>query len=720
MMSPSTRAARKRNGPRCPNACDSCKRRKEKCNGQRPCTRCLKRKVEHSCYFSDPRRRDVEVRPDNALQPSEDSPAVGELEEDPVIDATDSQPRDLHLSHLRIPVPGISRLLRDPNSSFVFIGEYANLSFLHNVRHLVQSKFGLWQSMSQPGNDLTMQSGEVSHHDWLSTGKDLSMAKPDIETGKQLLADYLWSTSCILDVLDPDEIKAKFRAWLSQPVEPSDPVSPKYYLILALGAQASPEFSDEDAESYFNAGRYLTMTHFIDKPAILGIQCHILITMFLIGASRRDAAFLSFGNAERAAYALGIHRRNISRVFRKAGYEARERAWRNIRTLDVFLACSLGRPMATSESRNALAGDNYSAVAGLCYITESIFSGIYGKSVIDSNIVESISKNHRIWLSLLREGLAFDNISPELELTGSKRPNMGLYHIRNGYYVSIILLTRPFLIHMVSQNRSRHQGEKWNEHSSHQAAPDAPETAYAYACVDSATRIISQLRNLVKWPNLPKHLPFVVNSVSVAALVVGLAFFANLDQRFPLYECLWDSTAILKTFAKHDLVARLYLAVIKDLESACRAYVTQRDRPAQGSEPQLMGGQFGKFQIGERTEQPVATALAGGGGGGGGGGSSRSDESVRDQPSTISDIGTADLDSLDAAYFDFGEGPDITYDGLHWTLPAEETENPQQHSQIEVDEINFDPNVLSGNQASWSFPSRYNATIPESVFWPPQ
>lgn len=39
---------------RCPQACSSCKRRKERCDGRQPCSRCIVRGVQYECYFSRP------------------------------------------------------------------------------------------------------------------------------------------------------------------------------------------------------------------------------------------------------------------------------------------------------------------------------------------------------------------------------------------------------------------------------------------------------------------------------------------------------------------------------------------------------------------------------------------------------------------------------------------------------------------------------------------
>src|ERR1700761_4375098 len=50
-MTPTSRLERGKG--RCTRACDNCKRRKEKCNGQQPCPRCIRRGKTTECHFSN-------------------------------------------------------------------------------------------------------------------------------------------------------------------------------------------------------------------------------------------------------------------------------------------------------------------------------------------------------------------------------------------------------------------------------------------------------------------------------------------------------------------------------------------------------------------------------------------------------------------------------------------------------------------------------------------
>jgi hypothetical protein len=242
------------------------------------------------------------------------------------------------------------------------------------------------------------------------------------------------ATNCVLDLFDESELLEDLPQWLESSSEAVDSVSPMYYLVLAIGAQTSPENKDNVADSCFNYGRYLTASRFMDDPSILTVQSYALITMFMLGASRRNAAFMNLGIAVRAAYALGLHRRDISDLFDPCKCRIRERTWKVIRVLDLFMSASLGRPPSTVETRDTTTTDNYSASANLCAIFETILNDVYTKRMVSTEVVESISERHRQWTARLDEGLGVDGIQPTDELAFGQQPDIGLYHVKEAYY----------------------------------------------------------------------------------------------------------------------------------------------------------------------------------------------------------------------------------------------------------------------------------------------
>jgi hypothetical protein len=100
---------------------------------------------------------------------------------------------------------------------------------------------------------------------------------------------------------------------------------------------------------------------------------------------------------------------------------------------------------------------------------------------------------------------------------------------------------------------------------------------YADACVLSAICCIDLLRGLLAADHLPKRLPFIVNSIFLSALVLGVALFGDLDNVYPIANYLQLAQKLLQLFSKHDTMADKYLTVIRNLHEACNFYVQKRD-----------------------------------------------------------------------------------------------------------------------------------------------
>lgn len=139
-------------------ACDLCKTRKVKCDGQKPCAYCVRKKRADTCVFSPPRPRTVHSAgntPANATQGPLDQPTPRPILQRQRSEETSHRPRDLQDNGLGpsisptvsrddhqedTAVPLEARLLRDAQGKVIFIGDCAPLSFLQTVRHLIASE----------------------------------------------------------------------------------------------------------------------------------------------------------------------------------------------------------------------------------------------------------------------------------------------------------------------------------------------------------------------------------------------------------------------------------------------------------------------------------------------------------------------------------------------------------------------------------------------------
>ncbi|GKT44561.1 filamentous growth regulator 27 [Colletotrichum spaethianum] len=484
----------------------------------------------------------------------------------------------------------------------MFIGDAANLAFLKVIRRLVRDRLGSCPFTDDPLRHIMVEATPEGRPKWIITNPADIPAKPSNEEARYLLRWYLRATNCILDVFDEAELLRDLEKWLhGKPTSQDEEVmNCIFYLAFGIGAQRCPDDRDADAEKYFNYGRFLAVSYAMENPTNNTVRSYILITVYLLGASRRNSAFMHLGVAVRAAYALGIHRKDNPALFSTQEQDIRERLWKALRVLDLFLSASLGRPLATSETRDTAGSEGYSASLDLCAIFESILNDVYAKRMVSTDTLERISEQHRRWAARFSDGLAADGVKPSNYFDaedGEKYPNIGLYHMKEAYYWSIMLLSRPFLIDFVARNAARSQTlSMWSDDKPFQASPS--DQLLVHACVDSAIRTIDLLSSLIPDKNVAKRHPFLINSVFVSALVLGLAVFGDLDNTFPLDHGLDVAQALLRKFSKHDPVASRELSIVEHLQNACVLHRERRVRRKMEFQGMLIGELFGSVHEG--------------------------------------------------------------------------------------------------------------------------
>lgn len=582
-------------------ACDTCKRRKEKCDGQQPCLLCKRRGREPECIFTEAysRRgshRNASDKPSpsqpmtlmDALNDSNDAEIA--IESLLTLSGSRSAPKspqyDKYQDDLvsRAPVPKLARLLRDGRGKFIFVGDSSNLAFVQNIRRLVKTEIGECQLTSDP---LRHAMCEVIPPHKTPSLSQTKRPKPSEAEARDLVKHYLLASSGVIDLFDPDEIMDQLCAWTYEPTIETDFNSSIYYLIMAIGALTRTVDDLDQAEFFFLRGREIGVSSFLEDPSVLTIQAYALITFYMLSATRRNGAFMLLGIAVRAAYALGLHRSDISNLFEPRERLARERVWKSLRVLDLYMSGSLGRPPATSEvdggsvswNRSTrdyegiqMNGRNTSATLRICFIFERILNEVYCRREVSVQLVESISRQYRDWTMQLPAGLQADSLDQKAGSTApTLRQTIGIAHLKGAYYWSIILLTRPFLIFKVS---SKIKGRPDEE----DGAGNSVTMTLSEACIDAALRSVEIATDLVHTPGVPKRLFMITNSVFISAIVIGFAIFGDFDKSFPLLSSISQAESLLTLMAKDDLSARRQDEITRSLHLAALEHIRRRDQ----------------------------------------------------------------------------------------------------------------------------------------------
>ncbi|RKL15956.1 hypothetical protein BFJ63_vAg15560 [Fusarium oxysporum f. sp. narcissi] len=561
---------------RCAKACVNCRRRKQRCDGNLPCGWCRRRRVVNECNFarSPPRPpsspSSVESLPGNARDPNQDQDQSlqglesGSPAPDPVASRhsdrleESSLPPNLHVINCfrTPPDPRLSRLFQDGHGNLMFMGDSANLSFLQVIRRLVCDSLGPHLFPDEPLWHLLVEAAPAAQSDWIQEMANQPPLRPTVDKARCLIRWYSYATNSVLQLYDQRELNEMVSRWLQieQDGRQQKATSAVLFLVFAIGAQTCPGDQDDEAERYFNYGRFLAMS---GDLGISTIQANILITLYLLGASRKNAAYVYLGTAVRTSYVLGLHSHDVNVLFDPAEFTRREKLWTVLRILDLFMSASLGRPPSTLETRDTAAKENYSTANDIRYILEKILTDVYSKRKVSTHVLQRISERHRQWAERLPSGLVFDEVSPGnfTEVDGKKVHNIALLHVKEAYYWTIMLLTRPFLVE-----------------------------------------------------NVPKRLPLVVNSLFIAALVLGLAQFGDLDGMFPIEKGLAGAQALLGVLGRHDAVARSNLAAVTHLRAAGAIYLEERARRRMERQSHLISGLFGTVHGGSAPSQdPMMT-----------------------------------------------------------------------------------------------------------------
>jgi len=80
-------------------------------------------------------------------------------------------------------------------------------------------------------------------------------------------------------------------------------------MILAIGAQCAPASGAQAQieQECLPVAQSVASSILLESPSLQGIQTFLLLAFYMLGACRRNAAFMYLGVAARAAHALGLH-----------------------------------------------------------------------------------------------------------------------------------------------------------------------------------------------------------------------------------------------------------------------------------------------------------------------------------------------------------------------------------------------------------------------------
>ncbi|KAL7939006.1 fungal-specific transcription factor domain-containing protein [Trichoderma chlorosporum] len=608
-------------------ACDSCKRRKQKCNGLHPCNTCIKRNL--ICDYTDGRgpAKLMAVHTTSPTQFSNASDSVDAVGATPAREATiEASPKRVSKqtkparqarrrsqgkekysrnayeassvsegdesarqstpseSDEEIEVIGQIRMLQDHMKRLLYIGDSSTLSYLQLIRMIVFNTTGP-----------SAFTEDSSRHDILepvtvtSSSSMIPYMLPNRDVSNFLVQSYFVNTNALIDIFDRATFYQYLDACYSTPLEVNSSTLCLVYLTLAIGfvlatpapnspeelmMKSFPEGPGERAETLFRAAKCLSDPLNVAEHADLWIiQAWTLMAFYMLVVSKRNAAYAYCGMAVRSAYSLGLHR--IRETMVKFKDEAvRRNMWRSLFVLDRFLATALGRPAAIYEED--CSSDSLDSPAGLLFdaapqeVTRTI--NLDASVRIFKSIGTTLKKvySERKISTKLAEDIVDDcqlwafHGHPSL---AAQDLIQGKAPLETGIPILHVQLMHYHSILLLSRPFFIDLLVKTRPRISSDVKPFhrtfTRSEKFSQACVAASTHSVTLIQAAFEAKYLPRRNPFILYFLFAAALIILSNEFAGFYENEHYAESMKSTIKILEYCAVEDVQAQRMLYILK-------------------------------------------------------------------------------------------------------------------------------------------------------------
>ncbi|KAJ5388851.1 hypothetical protein N7509_011392 [Penicillium cosmopolitanum] len=572
-------------------ACTACRASKKRCSGSFPCSNCIHKGRARSCIpFKSIPDSPVRTRPSASVNVAENLDVNWENlpaePQTPLIsphnDFADPQrehalgvgsrsPEATHRTH--------ARMLLNLQGERVYVGKAASISFLQLLRDTVTQHIGPSQFSHNLRSEDMLEA--KAHHDPSNFDEDscsLDDKRRYIQVFYAVTSGFIYlgcNTEALLaDTSDPQTDREKTRAAIRD-------------LMIAIGAQSCPNEPEtvQLERFFFTRGQRRTFANLLEDPSMDLVRAFLLMSFYMFGACRRNAAFMYLGVAARSAVALGLHA-DSSGALSLTEKDERSRLWMSLCVIDLLASSILGRPAATAallpEDRSELcripratAETGLVASYQLSLILEEIISRLYSEKAASTDTADFLLEKLNHWSERLPNSL---RTPCETEDSGAAQERIiGNMHVACFYHFAVILVTRPFLISTLNARLARaHHGLSTN-----QTGVDTPEnpahSRLAVACIDSAIYMLQTCLEVHQSELLHRNMGILKAFVFAAALVLGFSMFCHGDVDSEIDSAFAGAISILRMLAQQSAQAAHYLEILTMLEVAV---TQQRQRQA--------------------------------------------------------------------------------------------------------------------------------------------
>lgn len=193
----------------------------------------------------------------------------------------------------------------------------------------------------------------------------------------------------------------------------------------------------------------------------------------------------------------------------------RDRLWKSVRIIDLFLSISMGRPPATSDvdctvpyretdSEGHEVFDLLDSSVQVLLIIESIVLEVFSRKKISLQLTEGISRQLRSWSNRwLIELKRIVGASPGDE---DEARIVGACHVLCSYYYAVMLVSRPFLMYEMC----RRLPDSPSKIETTRDRGSSGRSKLANASIDAGSLMIESVTDLVQMGVLDGCMPLIV------------------------------------------------------------------------------------------------------------------------------------------------------------------------------------------------------------------
>ncbi|KAL4973095.1 hypothetical protein BDW66DRAFT_168867 [Aspergillus desertorum] len=561
------------NRVRAPEACLACRASKKRCTGTFPCSKCIRNGRADTCIpFRRPTAASTPRPSNNAyrvispnagrrIRNASTTSAAGLPQLLPALNGTSGAPHKTH-----------SRMLRNRQGEQVYIGRAASLSFLQLLRDTVTQHIGPSQF-----------SHNVTKEDMLETDTPDDIPASfqndvDPQAEQAYLRVYHIATSGFINVLSDSEARQMLGTTPPTIQTTNKKLAALRDIMVAIGAQSSKNDLSPAVmrveRFFFKRAQQCAFAGMLESPSMDLIRLFILLSFYMLGACRRNAAFMYLGVAARGAVALGLHLTAVT-PFDADEQQKRQAA---LSTLDLLVSSILGRPPATAnlhsepanmESTTLISAADDSLIASYksTRILDEIVSQLYNEKAASTEVAESLLDKLKQWSNDLPETLLSSPSTPQERLAAQEHI-IGSLHLACAYHFAVIIVTRPFMIQVLGVRLARLQQDSPGIIQDDTLLEDPAHTRLANACVESALYMIQTCLEVHHSRLLLGNMCILKALVFAAALVPGFSMFSQKELDSTLEEAFTGALEILRVLSQQSAQAAHYLEILNLLRNA--------------------------------------------------------------------------------------------------------------------------------------------------------